>query len=204
MKVELVNMPDSSRIAKRPLPTPLWDSEWFVDGVDEIEFFTRGVFEPFRHIPELKGRSDTNIEVRDGNLRLVPLHNQFLAERVVLYPAGKPTADLIEFREQAVVELRFSDVRFCDIPLRDVMPLVTDAGQPEGSFDPSEAPDLRYRRGLDLRIEAKDYCGKIEAHPLHIETHECLRVLVRGDRPATSRFALRCYLVGTYLKPIQG
>lgn len=216
-KIPVVSIPRNLQLPRLLIPTPLWDTEWWTPEAREVEFFQRGQGSPFQYVGGVKDLSDTNIVVSDENRRLVPTMNAFLLDRIVMYPTFDPVATeefraaFERFRLNAVLTLRFGCTPFGEWPLRDAMPALPDPRvaptQRLDAFAPSEAPDLNYRRGIDVTVLCAADGGTgvtTEAHPLRIQDRDDVRIGVRVEVPCPGRFALRCYLVGMYLKSIQG
>lgn len=228
MSIPVIHAPVVGLLA-RPTTEPLWDTEWLPAGVDgPLDFFRHCRGEAF-HFPEAaraamgssrswKRPSDTNVHRKDG----CPLlsHNRYNLRGVVLYPCTEGVADMREYRgaveilrQSATLMVRFGTSVHGEWPLRDTMANVAfnDMDTPDGGqFDPSEAPDLSHRRGIDLEIQlaspedmSRGSRGR-ERYPMCILQKDEFFVRIYPGEPLPRPVGIRCYLVGTHLRTIQG
>lgn len=186
----------------RPLRQPIFDTEWLDFGMEEVTFFVSPI--AFKSPQRNTGESGkqwglhTNVISRCG---LLAKGQEMRLERIVMYPTLEGVrgnhesylASVDRFRAGA----RYSVVHGCDErwggPLSDILACVIPPFHPaKGDFDPSEAPGLEYRRGLDMRVEG---------NPFVLTEREEFRIRVYGPH-VRGEVGLRCYLVGTQLRSI--
>lgn len=212
--IPVIHIPSSGTILRKPTPEPVWDSEWFQAGSDApLRFFLAGVGRPFEHYGVAHARigrshktlSDTN--VRRIGFTFLPF-NGYDLERIVLYPWVEVAQDhdsykhdVEHLRQNGVLRIRFGDSIYSEFPLRDAMPNFAPEFEGE-SFDPSESPDLRFRRGVDIRVHLTSDKELVQ-YALRVCRLEHFWVEVDPCGPAPE-VGIRAYLVGTHLKAIQG
>ncbi len=194
------------KILRVPVRQPFFDTEWLDRGMSGVVFFTSSTkfASPERNEGlESQGKQfglHTNVCSRSG---IVARGSQMLVERIVVYPTlegirGRQDDYLREverFRARGEYRVTLG----CDLkwggPLSDILSVGDAPAHKDGDFDPSEAPGLEYRRGIDVRVGD----GKL---PYVLDDREDFRVHVGG--PAVrGEVGLRCYLVGTQLKAVQ-
>ena len=195
----LVSRAERRWTAKRQ---PLFDTEWLDRGMGDVEFFInatsfRSVGRNFDDASKRWGLH-TNLFSRSG---LLAKGQRFHLERVVMYPTlegvrGDTEAYLREverFRAGASYSILLGSTPKWGGPLSDILSCCAIPSVPkDGDFDPSEAPGLEYRRGIDVRVDGKPHC---------IDEQEEFRLRISG--PAVrGEVGLRCYLVGTQFNTI--
>lgn len=185
-----------------PSRQPMFDTEWLDRGMSEVSFFTN----PMSFKSEGRNFGDagkrwglhTNQISRTG---LCAKGQKFYLERVVMYPTFEDVRgsregylnEVERFRAGASYSILFGSTPKWSGPLSDLLSCCAPPAAPEkGDFDPSEAPGLEYRRGIDVRVDGR---------PCVIDAHEDFRVCVRG-LVVRGEVGIRCYLVGTLLSAI--
>jgi hypothetical protein len=181
---------------------PLFDTEWLDRGMNDVEFFVnpttfRSEGRNFGTLGKRWGKH-TNLVARNG---LLAKGQRFHLERVVMYPTledvrGSTEGYLLEverFRAGASYAIMQGNTLKWGGPLSDLLSCCSNPSAPkDGDFDPSEAPGLEYRRGIDVRVDGKPHC---------LDEQEEFRIRVSG--PAVrGEVGLRCYLVGTQFNAI--
>lgn len=181
---------------------PLFDTEWLDRGMSEVALFTS----PLAFKSEGRNFGDagkrwglhTNVVSRAG---LCAKGQKMFLERVVMYPTFEDVRgsregylnEVERFRAAGVYTIMLGDNPKWHGPLSDILSCCETPQVPEkGDFDPSEAPGLEYRRGIDVRVDGK---------PHVVSEQEEFRIYVRG--PAVrGEVGIRCYLVGTQARAI--
>lgn len=189
------------RLQVYPMRRPFYDTEW-LDGTGRATFFR----DPHQFASAQRGaktRAHCNMY---GPAWMCARGMRFHAYRMVGFvstegvrePLAEYRQRVEEYRQSAVCRLVFGDAQKAEWPLADVLAniappdFVADPLKAPEEFDPTEAPDIAYRRGADLTVMNQPY--------VIMDSEDCT---VRIEGPMASGICLRFYLAGILLKAIQ-